>query len=113
MKAKWILSTQEVYPGDDLNADHEAYEERFSVTRSKKDSYLIKDYWGNFRVRIPIALLENPLFDIRGWYAKRKAKALHLKKPKMPYYPSVSLCPKYPKCVIGWVHSHYPSMDFT
>ena len=48
MKIKWILSTQEVYPGDDLNADHEPYEDRFSVTRSKKDSYLIKDYWGNF-----------------------------------------------------------------
>lgn len=86
MKIEWILSTWQVYPGDDISTVRARTGKRFKVLRVRHEAFLIDDLWGEFQVKIPMFLLENAYFDIRGWYAKWRAKDLHLKRPTISYH---------------------------
>jgi hypothetical protein len=113
MQIGWILSTWDLYPGDNEWIKLRQASRRFSVDRVGKDAYLIKDNWTKFKATVPIANLQNPYFDIRGWYAKKRARALNLEKPKVPYHSFGLPLSEIPEMLLmDGVHSHYPSASY-
>jgi hypothetical protein len=120
MFIEWILSTWGNYPEDVrfgmLRENPQACKMpvRFNARRVRRDNYLIVDHRCDFRIKIPIALMENPLFDLRSWYAKRRAKHFNVKKPKMPYRSFGYPLQEIPEMLLlDGVISHYPSTDLT
>ncbi len=73
------LLTNQPYPGDDRypNPHPLDTDSRFIISRGFRSPrhYQIYDARCDFVIKIPMQLLENCLFDLSGWYSKRRAKA--------------------------------------
>lgn len=79
-----VLLQCQPYPGDHKYMKNDGWfnpSRRFIVFAFKFQTMIaIKDQLTGFRIHIPVHRLMNPKFDVASWYAKRRAKALGLRK---------------------------------
>jgi len=123
MFIEWILSSWKEYPVDERFKQSNTFtetselKERFLIKRtgrSRKLCYLITDSFIGFRIKVPLTLLEKPMFDLRNWYAKRVAKHYQIRtRSKIPYRSFGYPLQEIPEMLLlDGVNSHYPSVDF-
>ncbi|KAF8164210.1 hypothetical protein BJ912DRAFT_828482, partial [Pholiota molesta] len=87
--AKEHLTIGAPYPGDERFGRKPGFflhkNLRFQVVKvHKRKFYVIVDNLTDFYIRIPKTLLQNPKFDLRNWYSRRRSKALRLPRVKRP-----------------------------
>lgn len=92
LMATQVLLDHQPYPGDKRYSLHHDWDfsrkDRFIVYWKVKQGalyYYIYDVLTRFGIHVDKKLLDNPAFDLGGWYAKRCAQALSLCKPKYPW----------------------------
>jgi hypothetical protein len=78
MMAKYILTIQQPYPGDERYCSIEPPYEHFNITRCTPSNYLIVDQLTGFLVKLAKTHLANPHFNIQGWYVRKHTRALTL-----------------------------------
>ncbi len=114
MNIEFMLHSWDHYPGDEKYDSIPVinFGQRFLVVRNgNAESYRIVDLLTRFRIIIPMKLLQRPYFDIRSWYAKWRAKALHLQKQRLPYWMFGSLLEDVPSQLLkDGIRSSYPSI---
>jgi hypothetical protein len=86
MMAEYILTIQQPYPGDEHYCPIEPPYKRFGITKCSPRLYLIADRLTGFLVKIAKTHLANPHFDIQGWYARKRTKALNLPRVQLVPY---------------------------
>ena len=81
MTAKYQLTTQQPYPGDEFWSNYNVKpDDCFRVVRLRKnpDLFNITDKLATFEIPISINYLSNPKFNLSQWYTKWRAQILGL-----------------------------------
>ncbi|KAF9524685.1 hypothetical protein CPB83DRAFT_897720 [Crepidotus variabilis] len=116
MNITHILTTQQPYPGDDRYyfstlADTGCCFVAFCPSGQK--SYRLFDALTRFIIKVPCSLLENPRFDLGGWYSKRRARALQLCHSKRKWYCFGRLVEDIAACLLrDGIMPCYPATKF-
>src|ERR1700735_75826 len=82
--AEYILTFRQPYPGDERYSNINPPNERFEILKWRTKEYMIIDTLTKFRIKLARTLIINRHFDISGWYARRRTKALSLPRTWFP-----------------------------
>jgi hypothetical protein len=72
MVVEALLTKEQPYPGNDKHIYSKEIlpYTRFEVTQVNRAGYNIKDWLTEFKISIPMYLLENSHFEVSGWYTQ-------------------------------------------
>lgn len=106
-----ILTMEAPFPGDHFfEVPTLRPELRFHVSRDEKtSSYEVVDRLTGLRSTVPRDLLENAEFNVSGWYAEQRARALGLTEEKTHRYPiGDAIATVVKKLLTDGIASSYP-----